>query len=79
MKTTDRIQQILRDFFDDETIVIGETTKAKDIEGWDSMANVQIMLSIEDEFGLEPFSIDELISFRCIGDIVKTINEKLGE
>lgn len=75
MKEIDKIQEILRDFFDDENIIINESTSAKDIGGWDSLANVQIMLSIEMEFGIE-FSMDELASFRCIEDIIRTINSK---
>lgn len=71
----EKIQGILRDFFDDETISIKEESSAKDIEGWDSLANVQIMLSIEAEFDVT-FDLDDMTGFHCIGDIIRCIENK---
>lgn len=67
------IQTLIREFFDDETLVITEATKASDIDGWDSLANVQIILSIEETFKIH-FSLEELTSFKCVGDIITIIN-----
>lgn len=75
MSTIEKICEILRDFFDDESIVIDENSAAKDVEGWDSLANVQIMLSIEEEFGVT-FDLDDMVKFKCIGDIVECIERK---
>lgn len=77
MTVLNRIENVIREFFDNESIIINEETSAKNIDGWDSLANVQIMLSIEMEFNIEPFSIDELVSFKKIGDIVKNIESKI--
>lgn len=75
MSSIEKISEILRDFFDDESIVIDENSAAKDVEGWDSLANVQIMLSIEEEFGVT-FDLDDMVKFKCIGDIVECIERK---
>lgn len=75
MSTIEKICEILRDFFDDDSIVIDEKSAAKDVEGWDSLANVQIMLSIEEEFGVT-FDLDDMVKFKCIGDIVECIKRK---
>ena len=72
------IQDIIRDVLGDETITIDQQSMAADVRGWNSLANVQIILSIEDTFGVE-FSLDEMTSFHCIGDIIRTIEQKLGE
>lgn len=69
------IQNILRDFFDRDDIVVTGETCASDIEGWDSLANVQIMISIELKFGTE-FSMDELASFSNIQDIIDNLESK---
>ncbi|MCQ2497621.1 MAG: acyl carrier protein [Lachnospiraceae bacterium] len=75
MSAIEKICEILRDFFDDDSIVIDETSAAKDVDGWDSLANVQIMLSIEEEFGVN-FDLDDMVKFKCIGDIVECIERK---
>ena len=43
---------IFRDVFDDDELVISEVTTAPDVEGWDSLANIRIMVSIEKAFGV---------------------------
>ena len=72
------IQDIIRDVLGDETITINQQSTAADVGRWDSLANVQIILAIEDTFGVE-FSLDEMTSFYCIGDIIRTIEQKTGE
>lgn len=64
-------------FFDNDSITINEETKAADIEGWDSLANVQIMLAIEAEYGVE-FSLDEMVSFKNVGDIADCISRHIN-
>lgn len=75
MSIIEKICEILKEFFDNDEITIDEKSSAKDVEGWDSLANVQIMLSIEDEFGVN-FDLDDMVKFKCIGDIVECIERK---
>ncbi len=72
------IQDIVQDVLGDASITIDQQSTAADVKGWDSLANVQIILAIEDTFGVE-FSLDEMTSFHCIGDIIRTIEQKTGE
>ena len=44
---------IFHDVFDDNSIVLGDETSARTVRGWDSVANIRLMLSIEDEFGFK--------------------------
>ena len=76
MSKVEVIQSILREFFDNDAITIDDNTVAADIEGWDSLANVQIMVAIESEFGVT-FDLDELASFKKIGDIVNCLESKV--
>jgi len=56
------LQQIFRDVFDDESIVLTPQTTANDISGWDSLAQVKIILACERAFSirLRPREINAL-------------------
>ena len=75
MNTLERLQEVIRDVFDDEDIVIGEETTADDIEGWDSLIHVVLVVAVQDEFGVK-FSIAETSALKNIGDFVKLIENK---
>lgn len=70
-----KINDILKDIFDDETLVITYDTTANDIPDWDSLNHINIISSIESEFGVD-FSMEEVINFKNVGDIVGKILEK---
>lgn len=71
-----KLQEIFRDILDNEEIVLTETTSAKDIEEWDSLSNVQLVVGIEDEFGIR-FTSAEIPSWKNVGDMVECISKKL--
>lgn len=48
-----KIQDVFRDIFDDETVVLSAETTANDIEGWDSLEHINIISAIEDEFDID--------------------------
>lgn len=48
-----RLNQVFQDVFDDETLQIHEETTADDIEEWDSLMHITLVLSVEKEFGVE--------------------------
>jgi acyl carrier protein len=70
------LQDIFRDLFDDDDIVIKDTTTAPDIEGWDSLNNVRLMVRIEEKFGFR-FNTGEVVSLKSVGDLVKLIEERV--
>lgn len=47
-----KLQQVFRDVFDDDSIVLSPQTKADDIPGWDSLAQVKIILGCERVFAI---------------------------
>jgi acyl carrier protein len=71
----DSLTEIFSDVLDDDSIVLRRETTAKDVQGWDSMTNVQLMLSAEQIFKVH-FSAGQIQSFRNIGDMVDFIIEK---
>ena len=70
------LNEVFTEAFMDDSIVVNETTAAVDIEGWDSMMHVMLIVSIEEKFAIR-FSSFEVGSFQNVGDVVKAIIEKL--
>ena len=75
--TYERLNEIFRDIFDDDDITLTAETTPEDIEGWDSLANINIIISIEEEFGIK-FAIEDIQHSKCVGDMVKVIEERVA-
>jgi acyl carrier protein len=70
-----KIQSIVQDVLDNEYLNINEQTEATDVEGWDSLAHINIVSQIESELGVH-FSLDELARFSTVGKIIEAIQHK---
>ena len=69
--------EIFRDVFDDETIELHAETTAKDIEDWDSLSHISLIVAIEKEFGIK-FDLIELKTLKNVGDMLKLIQAKVS-
>ena len=67
-----KINEIFKDAFDDESLEIGESTTANDIEGWDSLMQMNLIEMIEDEFEFQ-FTMDEVAGLKNVGSIVDVV------
>ena len=76
MKTLEVLTNIFREEFEDETLTVKDTTTAKDIENWDSLANINIIVASEREFNIK-FTSQEIKSFQNVGDMVRMIENKI--
>ncbi len=74
--TLDRLTSIFREVFDDAAIHIAPGTTANDVEGWDSLSHVNLIVAIETRFNIR-FSQKELLNFRNVGDLLNSIEEKI--
>ncbi|MEO5659191.1 MAG: acyl carrier protein [Polaromonas sp.] len=72
------LNQVFRDVFDDDDIVITAATSAEDIEGWDSQAHVNLIVAAEVRFGIR-FRTAELESLHNVGQFADLILAKLGK
>ena len=61
----DRLTEIFRDFFDDDDIVISDETTSDDIEDWDSLEHINLIVAIEQEFGMK-FSMGEVTGMKNV-------------
>lgn len=76
MDILNKLQEIFRDVFDDETIVLTNKTTQDDIGDWDSLAQISLIVAIRKDFKID-FSMEEIGNLKSVGEIVKKIEEKL--
>ena len=74
----EKVNEIFRDVFDDEDLIITDSTNSDDIEDWDSLEHISLIISMEKEFNLK-FDIKEVNKLENVGQMVDMIREKLEE
>ncbi len=67
-----RLESIIREVVDNETITINEQTKAEDVEDWDSLANVQIVVGMQKEFG-KKFTAKDILEWKTVSDMIDSV------
>lgn len=75
MDTLARLNAIFCDVFDDEDIQITPVMTVNDVDGWDSLSHINLIIAIESEFNFR-FSKKELLTFKNVGDLLKNIELK---
>ena len=70
-----RLNEVFRDVFDDTTIIVNEETTSDDIEDWDSLAHINLVAAVENEFCLR-FKMREVSSMKNVGDMINIISER---
>ena len=73
----ERLNSVFCDVFDDEDIVIGETTTAEDIEDCDSLEHITLVAAVVLEFGVK-FSVGQVVTLKNVGEMVDLILSKLN-
>ena len=70
-----RLKEVFLDVFDDDEIELSRDTTAADVDAWDSLMHVTLVLAIEREFGLR-FSSTEVAQLVDIGELVDLVEAK---
>ncbi len=76
MTTWQTLTGVFQQVFEDDTIQINEKTTADDIDGWDSLSHVNLIVAVETTFNCR-FSQKELLTFKNVGDLVRSIESKI--
>jgi acyl carrier protein len=76
MNIWDRLTNVFRHVFQDDSIVLKPSTTSDDIDGWDSLSHINLLIAIEIEFGIE-FKQKEIQTFANVGELEKRIEEKM--
>jgi acyl carrier protein len=71
----ERLNKVFREMFDDDTITLNDKTTAKDVDGWDSLTYMSLIMEIESEFDMK-FSVKDIISMQSVGEMVDIIMEQ---
>ena len=69
------LNEIFRDIFDDEDIVVTPETNSDTIEDWDSLEHINLVVAIEKAFGLK-FFMDEVTGMKDVGEMVEIIKAR---
>lgn len=74
----ENLNVIFNDVLDpDDEVKLNESTCADDIEEWDSLSNIQLIVAIEKEFNIK-FTSREIMTWQNVGEIADSIQEKLS-
>lgn len=72
------LNEIFRDYLADDTIDLKPETTADDVEGWDSSSHINILLAVEERFGIRMTS-REIERLRSVGSLAELIESKLAQ
>ena len=76
MTTLETLNQIFVMVFDDEDIKLTPDMTANDVDGWDSLSHVNLIVAVENKFGIK-FNQKELLTFKNVGDLLNSIESKI--
>ena len=70
------VNKIFIDIFEDDSIVLSETTTTSDIEAWDSRNHIQMITPVEKYYKIR-FELNDLLNFKNVGDLCKGIEKEM--
>jgi acyl carrier protein len=70
-----RLTEIIQDIFDDNSVTATPALMAKDVDGWDSLTHIRLMLTVEKTFKVK-FSTSEIGNLETVGDLVTIIRAR---
>lgn len=71
----ERLDDVFRDVFDDDTLEVDEDTTADDIEDWDSIEHITLIGAVEDEFKMR-FKMSEVSGMKDVGEMIGIIEQR---
>lgn len=71
----ERMIPIFQDVFDDDTLMVQASTAASDVDGWDSLAHIRLIVALEQAFQVR-FRAAEVSRFQRVEDVVASIIAK---
>ncbi|MFH0867065.1 MAG: acyl carrier protein [Bacteroidota bacterium] len=77
METYEQLNSVFCRVFDDNDIKISSETTTNDIDGWDSLSHVNLVVAIEKYFGIK-FKSSEIMKWKNVGQMQESIKEKLS-
>ena len=75
-KIYEGLNEVFQEVFDDESIVVKPETTADDIEDWDSLEHINLVVAIENCFNIK-FNMNEVTTMKNVGEMVDIILERI--
>ena len=75
--TMDKINDVFRNVFDDDELTVTRQTTASNVEGWDSVMHVTLLINVEKAFGVK-LSSSAVGGMKTVGDLVDLIEAQGG-
>ena len=72
----EKLNEVFKDVFDDDSIVVNEETISNDIDGWDSLQHITLIAAIENEFDVE-FEMKDIIKLINVGKLADVIEKEI--
>ena len=76
MTTLEKLNVIFSEVFDDDALIIKPEMTANDVEGWDSLSHVNLIIAVENKFNIR-FSQKELLVLKNVGDLLNCIEKHI--
>ncbi|MDB5422833.1 MAG: hypothetical protein JWQ29_249 [Phenylobacterium sp.] len=70
-----QLRELMIDVFDVDDLQITPATSAEDVEEWDSLSHVRLVVAVERKFGIK-FKNSEIEGLKSVGDLVNLIEAK---
>jgi acyl carrier protein len=70
-----RVAEVFREVFDEPKLVVSPATSPDDLAEWDSVAQVKLIMTLEETFGVQ-FDEDAVLSFNTVGAFVNALKER---
>ncbi len=74
----EKLNSVFRDVFDDESITVNDNTTSNDIEDWDSLEHINLLVAIEQAFNIK-FNMAEVTNMKNVGEMVNIILSRVKE
>ena len=71
-----QVNEVFIDVLDNEDIVLSDTTTADDVEEWDSLTHVQLIVEVEKHFKIK-FTSQEILTWKNVGEMITSIENKI--
>ena len=74
----EKLNEVFRDVFDDDSICVAESTTSNDVDDWDSLEHINLIAAVEQEFGIK-FNMGQVVTMKNVGEMANIIISQISE
>ena len=72
-----QVNEIFKDVLDNDTLALTDETTAEDVEDWDSLNHIQLVVAVEKHFKIR-FTSHEIQSWKNVGEMIDSVYIKIN-